>query len=133
MLHSDILQEGGSYDDYIDEVLAALITIDNTEFKLEIILMKSKRVKREPVEVREIICVATTKYHDLFANNECAVSKDSDVKPEHLNFMAANPSPVPGNNPKTGSGNKIEDWRKKKTQDKILKNGLVWYWCHYHK
>ena len=45
--------------------------------------------------------------------------------------MAANTPPTTVNDPKTGK--KIEDWRKKKTQDKVVKNGLVWYWCPRHK
>ena len=47
MLHSETLQEGGFYDDYVDSVLADLMTVDNDELKLGIMLMKSKRVKRE--------------------------------------------------------------------------------------
>ena len=69
--------------------------------------------------------MATTKHHDLVTNDEHVVSKESDVKPEYLSFMAANPPPTTVNDPKTGK--KIEDWRKKKTQDKVVKNGLVWY------
>ena len=46
MMCSETLQEGGSHDDHIDDMLAALMTVDNDEFKLEIMLMKSKRVKR---------------------------------------------------------------------------------------
>ena len=75
MLYSEMLQEGSSHDDYVDGVLAALMTVDNDEFKLEIMLMKSKRVKREPIDVREIISVTTTKHHDLVTNNEYVVSK----------------------------------------------------------
>ena len=38
MLHSETLQEGGSHDDCIDDVLPALIAADDDEFELEIIL-----------------------------------------------------------------------------------------------
>ena len=41
----------------------------------EIMLMKINRLKREPTEVREIISVDTTKYHDLVTNNEYIVSR----------------------------------------------------------
>ena len=125
MLYSEILQEGGSHEDYIDDVLAALMTVNNDEFKLEIMLMKSKRVKREPIDVREVISVATTKYHDLVTNNEYVTSKDSDVKPEFLSFLGVTPPLTTGNEPK--NNNKMEDWRKKKTLDKVVKNGLVWH------
>ena len=87
-------------------------------------IMKSKRFKREPMDVREVISVATTKHHDIFTNNECVASKELDVKPEYLSFMAANLPPTTANDPKIGK--KIEDRRKKKIQDKVVKNGLVW-------
>ena len=85
------MQEGVSHDECIDDALAALTSVDKTEFKLEIMLMKSRRVRREYVEVRELISVATTKRHDLVTNNKYVASKDSDVKPEHLSFVVANP------------------------------------------
>ena len=87
--------------------------------------MKSSRVKREPIDAREIISVANTKYYDLVTSNEYVSSKEHNVKLEYLSFMAATPPPTTVNDPKTG--NKIEEWRKKKTQDKFVKNGLVWY------
>ena len=51
---------------------------------------------------------------------------DSDAKPDYLSVMEANPSPTTGNDPKNIVINKIEDWRKNKTQDKLVKSGLVW-------
>ena len=52
---SENFQEGITHDDCIDDVLASLMIVDSTKFKLEIMLMKSKRVRRKPAEVREII------------------------------------------------------------------------------
>ena len=84
MICSEILQEGGTHDGCINSVLSSLMSVGNTEFKWQIMLMKRKRFRREPTEVREIISVATTKHYDLVTNNEYVVPKDSDVKPEHL-------------------------------------------------
>ena len=94
-------------------------------------IMKSSRVKREPIDAREIISVANTKYYDLVTSNEYVSSKEHNVKLEYLSFMAATPPHTTRNDPNIGK--KIENWRKNKTQEKLVENGLVWRWCSRHK
>ena len=68
--------------------------------------MKSRRSRKEPIESREVISVASTKCHYLVTNNKHVTSKESDVKPEHISFIAANP-PNDGDGIKHIGGNKI--------------------------
>ena len=87
-------------------------------------LMNIRRFGRDPVEVREAISVATTKHHDLVTNSEHITSKDYDVKPACLDFMANN-LPSTRNDTKHSSRNKIEDWRKNKTKHEITRARLA--------
>ena len=50
---SEILQQGDSYTDHIDDVLAALMNVDDDEFKLETILMKRGSESRRNPYVSE--------------------------------------------------------------------------------
>ena len=62
MICNEILKEGGRCEEHEEDMLSAIGAIQNEEFKLEIILLKSRRDRGEEVKVREISSLEITKF-----------------------------------------------------------------------
>ena len=84
MICNEILQEGGRHEEHEEDIMSDLGTIQNEEFKLEIMLLKIRRDRGKEVKVQEMSSVEITKFQSLVKHGECDV--DSKTKPSHLNF-----------------------------------------------
>ena len=85
MFYYEILQEGGQHEEHEEVTMSTLVTIQNEEFKLEIMLIKSRRDRGKVFKVRKTSSVSITKFQSLVKRSEYDV--DSKTKPACLNFF----------------------------------------------
>ena len=94
MICNEILKEGGRCEEHEEDMMSAIGAIQNEEFKLEIILLKSRRDRGKVFKVRKTSSVSITKFQSLVKRGEFEM--DSKTKLAHLNFFTSTGKINPG-------------------------------------
>ena len=116
MVHNKISQEEGRNEEHEDNILSALGTIQNEDFKLEIMPLKRRRDRGKDAKAREISSAAITKHQRIV--------KRGETKKECMSFSTSANKSNPGHQRKFINRG---GWRNKKTNDSVVMNGLVNY------
>ena len=141
-LHQQIEQLGGTHDDIIFDMFAALETGNNDIFANHIEHIKTEWEEGREFTVDELITSATTKYNNLFeakkwksnnSSNDKIVALTTKVEElqKKLNAKSHTSGGSKGGNNSPPKLADDEQWRLKKSfGDHVNKMGKDWYWCN---
>ena len=146
--YARIVELGGSHEDYLLHIFAALLTTTNEIFRQFIQAEKNKWELGEAYLADTLIDKATTKYNNMISDNQWKSNETKDAKLLALTTQVAdleglvskqnNPS---SSNDKQSDDSKwvpgakhVEKWRIVKDKGEECEvNGLTWWWCPHHK
>ena len=148
--YREITEKGQQHQDYLLDLFNALGTVSNSDFAAFV------REERQSWEIGgakdadQLIAEALTIYNNAVSANRWEYSDPKDAKILALTTkvdqleaqmkLSANATTQKPPSQQTSSDNsngnskylKIDDWRKKKGEPMIKKDGKTWYWCPKH-
>ena len=144
--YARIVELGGSHEDYLLHLFAALLTTTNEVFQQFIQAEKKKWELGEDYLADTLIDKATTKYNNMVSDNKWTANETKDAKIMALSTQIAalekalvttNDTSSTTKDTSSGKGSNfrsIDAWRKVKNKgDECEVNGLTWWWCPKHK
>jgi hypothetical protein len=144
--YARILELGGSHEDYLLHLFAALLTTNNEIFQQFIQAEKNKWELGEDYLADTLIDKATTKYNNMTSGNQWKSNETKDAKIMALStqlaalekaFVSTKSSfTSKSDEDKTGvpGARNVQKWRTVKNKgEKCEVDGLTWWWCPKHK
>ena len=144
--YARILELGGTHEDYLLHLFAALLTTTNEIFQQFIQAEKNKWELGEEYHADTLIDKATTKYNNMVSDNKWKTNETKDTKILALSTQIANLEKALVTKNGTSSGGQdvpsgkgsnfrnIDAWRKVKNKGNQCEvDGLTWWWCPKHK
>ena len=142
-IYTQILNKKKSHDDYILNIFNALKTSKDKRFHEYIERIEDSYESGEEMTVEELVELATKKYNnmgklssDLDDNNTSKSTNMLTLVSKMIVAYAKNGNQQGAGQNDSGQNKKgwvpIQDWRKTKTDAKVVRNGKTWYWCRHH-
>jgi hypothetical protein len=144
--YARILELGGSHEDYLLHLFAALLTTNNEIFQQFIQAEKNRWELGEDYLADTLIDKATTKYNNMTSDNQWKSNETKDAKIMALStqlaalekaFVSTKSSfTSKSDDDKTGvpGARNVQKWRAVKNKgEKCEVDGLTWWWCPKHK
>jgi hypothetical protein len=142
--YDEIIDSGGSHEDYILDLFRALLSAKNDAFLANITLKKGKWDTGEKDIHPDVLSEQSIQhYNNLVSTKQWNTTNAKDAKlvalttelqalKKHVHSSQSNG----GKNSKGGEKEKktftIDEWRLKKSHgEQVEKDGKTWHWCHH--
>ena len=139
--YDEILTLGGEHDDYILNLFESLKTSSNKVFSDFIGRKEDDYQAGEDITPELLSDMATVKFNNMLELKQIKLVTKEDTK-EAAKFLTLatelksviNNHQFQGNKGSQGrTTSTLEEWRMKKTEDVVKRDGKTYYWCPHHK
>ena len=139
--YNEILQLGGTHDDYILNLFAGLKTSSNKVFSDFIGRKEDDYQGGDDITPEHLSDLAITKFNNMLELKQIKIESKEEAKEKEKFLTLAtqlksviNDHQAQKRQDFQGEGkNTIEEWRMTKTEDVVTRNGKEFYWCPHHK